>query len=67
MTNKQKANILLRFFIKWVMPRVILLVMALFVVWCAVSTIEIAMADCTEIGRDYWDYNIFTILMDKYA
>lgn len=63
MTNKQKASIITRFLFKWVLPRVLWMMMALLILWVVFSTLEISVADCTQIGRDYWEYNLWGLLL----
>lgn len=63
MTIKQKVSILLRFFFFWLLPRVTAL---LFVGWLVFSTLEIGMANPAEIGRDYWEYNCWVLLMSLF-
>ena len=65
MTNKQKVKLLTRFFFKWVLPRVWGVLSVLFILWLVYSMAEIGLADCTKIGRDYWDYNLICLLMGK--
>lgn len=64
MSNKQKAQILTKFFFRWVMPRVAVVLVAAFVLWVGYSTLEIAVADPSQIGRDYWDFNFWTMAME---
>ena len=60
MTNKQKAGILVRFVFQWLLPRAVALAL---IAWLVYSVAEIGFADCTQIGRDYWEYNIIGLLM----
>ena len=61
MTNRQKACILARFFFCWLLPRAVAVALIL---WLVYSVAEISFADCTQIGRDYWEYNLITLLMN---
>ena len=65
MTNKQKVGILTRFFFKWVLPRVWNVMAVLFILWLVYSVVEIGFADSSQIGRDYWDYNLICLLMGR--
>ena len=64
MSNKQKVSILVRLFFKWLLPRA---VAAALVAWVVYSTLEIGFADCTQIGRDYWDGNLWCMLLDMFG
>lgn len=63
MSNKQKVSILVRFFFQWLLPRA---VAAALVAWVIYSTLEIATADPSQIGRDYWSGNLWA-LMDQWV
>lgn len=65
MTNKQKVKILTRFFFKWVLPRVWNVMAVLFILWLVYSMAEIGFADPSQIGRDYWEYNLICLLMGR--
>lgn len=64
MSNKQKIAILVRFFFQWLLPRA---VAAALVAWLVYSTLEIAWADPSQIGRDYWDGNLWCMLLDMFG
>ena len=64
MSNKQKMSILVRFFFQWLLPRAVVTAL---VAWVAYSTLEIGLADCSQIGRDYWDGNVWCLLLDMFG
>ena len=64
MTTKQKACILVRFFFQWLLPRAVAVAL---VAWVVYSTLEIGLADCSQIGRDYWDCNLWRLLLDLFG
>ena len=64
MTNKQKVFILVRFFFQWLLPRAVALALVL---WVAYSTLEIGLADCTQVGRDYWDGNCWLLMIKVFG
>lgn len=63
MSTYKKISILVRFFFCWLLPRA---VAAALVAWVVYSTLEIGLADCSQIGRDYWDGNLW-LLMEQWG
>lgn len=64
MSNKQKVAILVRFFFQWLLPRAVATIL---IAWIVYSTLEIGMADCTQIGRNYWSGNLWHLLLDLFG
>lgn len=64
MTNKQKISILARFFFCWLLPRAVATAL---VAWVVYSTLEISLADCTQIGRNYWDGNLWCLIFRAFG
>ena len=65
MTNKHQVKLLARFFFCWVLPRVWNVMAVLFVLWLVYSMAEIGFADPSQIGGDYWEYNLIYLMMGK--
>lgn len=59
MNTKQKIVILVRFFFQWLLPRAVVIALT---AWLVYSTLEIALADPSQIGRNYWEGNMWLLM-----